>query len=100
MKLNPQARVLPDNPESMDSRLPSHLERVFYMETTTHEDLGPNLMGQTIRFRDQTTGETMECTVQDCGTSKLRGDWFEVVFDDEEMQITTEEMKEILLSSI
>jgi hypothetical protein len=82
----------------MNPRLPPHLERVFYKETTTHEDLGLSLMGQTIRFRDQTTGETKECTIQDFGTSKLRGDWFEVVFGDEEVRVTTEEMKEILSS--
>ena len=83
----------------MDPRLPSHLERMLYLDATAHDD-GTNLIGQTIRFRDQTTGETMECTVQDCGTSKLRGDWFEVVFGDKEMRITTEEMKEMLSSRI
>ena len=95
--------MLPDDPESMHPRLPSHLERMLYPETTAHDtshDEGPNLIGQTIRFRDQTTGGTMECTVQDCGTSKLRGDWFEVVFGDEEVRITSEEMKEMLSSRI
>ena len=95
--------MLPDDPESMHPRLPSHLERTLYPETTAHDtslDERPNLIGQKIRFRDQTTGEMMECTVQGYGTSKLRGDWFEVVFGDEEVRITAEEMKEILASRI
>jgi hypothetical protein len=92
LELNPQLRTLPHDPESIDPRLPSHLE----------PDLGPNLMDQTILFRDQVSGKTTECTVQDYGTSRLRGDWFGVVFGDEdsEVQITEDEMKEILSSRV
>jgi hypothetical protein len=52
-----------------------------------------------IRYLDE--GETMECTIQGNGTSELRGDWVEVLYDDErEMRISQKEMSEMLANRI
>lgn len=57
----------------------------------------PDLIGTTIRTLNGQTGEIVGCTIQDYGTSELRGDWFEVVYDDErELRISRGEMDEML----
>jgi hypothetical protein len=60
-------------------------------------DLNAGLVDQTFYFYDTQTSQDRECKIVDCGTSHLRGDWFEVVLDGgPATQITAREMKEIL----
>lgn len=73
--------------------------------TAVHEDhkleLGPHFINQTIRFRDPKTGKVVECKVQDCGTSHIKGDWFEVVYDDmKNSQVMARELKEMLANRV
>src|SRR6266852_5234155 len=83
------------NPNSMDARtpLPSY-PRSAFSPTSMEDGVGfQHLVGTTIRFPDDRTGEITDCTIQDCGTSHLRGDWIEVVYDDgRELRISPEEM--------
>jgi hypothetical protein len=63
----------------------------------TEVDIGPHLIGTTIKFLGVDTDEIMECTVKDYGTSQLQGDWVDVVYGDaRESRISREEMYEIL----
>jgi hypothetical protein len=56
-----------------------------------------SLLDKPFHFRDPRTGKATECTLVDYGTSRMRGDWFEVVYEDgKESQISDKEMNEIL----
>ena len=95
--------MLPKSPNSMDPELlPSHLASAFFPNHSAGAvdlvgEFGPHLLGTTIKCRDQETLEVIECTIQDYGTSQLRGNWYEVVYGEaEERRITAQEMKEML----
>jgi hypothetical protein len=47
-------------------------------------------------------GDIIEFTIQDCGMSHLKGEWFEIMYEDDEgvLQITTREMKEMLADRV
>lgn len=91
------------NPELIDrrARVPSYLQS---LPTSTEPGVDIKcLVGTTIRHLDGKTGEVVECTVYDYGTSYLRGDWVEVAYeleDDRGMHIPMEEMNDILSSRI
>jgi len=55
-----------------------------------------DLLHETIHCRDKTLGEIVECTVVDCGTSVLSGDYF-VLQDGQgrKKQVTADELHEI-----
>ena len=96
----PNVPVLPATP---DPRLPSHITSVFYPTDVNERDDGnfwPKL-GQKIRFRKPESGQIVQCTVQDYGTSKLKGNWFEVLYDDEdeEVNVTEREMRGVLTAA-
>ena len=57
-----------------------------------------DLIGQTIRYPDSVTGYVRECTVDDIGTNKMKGNWYMITDkdSDEEYMITAKEMKNIL----
>ena len=61
-----------------------------------------HLVGQTIWFHNHETNSIVKCTIQDCGTSVLRGDWFEVVYDGNtgSQQISKGEMKDIMANCV
>ena len=62
---------------------------------STHA-IAEDLLNKTIRHHDS-NGKIMTCTVYDVGTSRLKGDWYFVGYDNEaEMEITAGEMKDIL----
>ena len=98
-------RKNPELQKSLDFILATpHLRSAFFPGSTVHEvdtGIGPHLVDTTVRYLDQETGEITECYVQDYGTSELRGDWVEVVYDDErELRISAAEMDEILANRI
>lgn len=96
--------ILPDSPDAMDPALPSHLLSAVYppsADSATKRELGPHLINETVRYRDQETGKIMESTVQDYGTSHVKGEWFEVMNDDlTVLQITAGELKEMLANRV
>jgi hypothetical protein len=107
MNQNPNATMLPESLNSMNPEFPPHLQSAFFSTSTEHYDgveIDPRLIGTTISFFDGKTGKIMECTVQDYGTSQLRGDWVEVVYNDtrdsELLRISLGEMKEILANRV
>ena len=53
------------------------------------------LVGRVISYQDH-TAQVKKCTVVDCGTSMMRGDWFLVSDGLEETTISNREMYEIL----
>jgi hypothetical protein len=59
-----------------------------------------NLIGRTIYYRDRNLclrNQITKCFVNDVGSSELRGNFYEVVFNDEEvLAILEEEMMDIL----
>lgn len=59
---------------------------------------GPHLIGQKVRCHDREMGDIIEFTIQDCGTSHLKGEWFEIMYEHDEgaSQITAREMKVML----
>jgi hypothetical protein len=93
--------MLPDSANSMDPKLPPHLQSAFFPELDSTKDEIGDLIGTTIHFLDGKSRMVMACTIQDCGTSRLRGDWVEVVYNETtEMRISPEEMKEILANRV
>ena len=66
------------------------------------DELGPHLIGQTIQFRDHKTDSVVDCTIEDCGTSHLRGEWYEVVYGaaTESHQISKAELRDIMASRV
>jgi hypothetical protein len=93
--------------DAIDSTLPSRLVDAMYPRHTTSGrakggELGPHLVGQTIRFRDQKTDFVVECTIQDCGTSHLRGEWFEVIYGAAtgSQQISKLELRDIMANYV
>ncbi|KIL68299.1 hypothetical protein M378DRAFT_158836 [Amanita muscaria Koide BX008] len=112
IKRNPEVAVLPDSPDANDPDLLSDLlsaccvsgdtaETSLAGSTTTPRELGPHLIDKTVRYRDQETGKIMELTIQDCGTSHLKGKWFEVEYDDlTVLQITSGKLEEILANRV
>ena len=46
---------------------------------TEQKIYGNSIIGRLIRFRDPRRNKILEVTVLDCGTSLVRGDWFEVL---------------------
>jgi hypothetical protein len=93
----------PDLKKALNSRsqLPTHIQSVLFPTSQEYGvDIG-QLIGTTIRFADGETGEIAECSIQDCGTSQLRGDWVEVMYNDgRELQIPLKEMNEILANRV
>ncbi|KAM6495574.1 hypothetical protein JOM56_008280, partial [Amanita muscaria] len=102
IKRNPEVAVLPDSPDANDPELLSDiLSAVSLSGSTTTREPGPHLIDKTVRYRDQETGKIMELTIQDCGTSHLKGEWFEVEYDDlTVLQITAGELEEILANRV
>ena len=83
---------------------PSHLLPVLY-PTIVHNveagELGPQLINKTVECRDQETDEVVTFTIQDYGTSHVKGEWFEIMYEDlTVLQITTVELKEMLANQV
>lgn len=58
-------------------------------------------IGTTISYVDMESGKINKCTIQDYGTSQLKGDWVEVVYNDmTESRISQKEMEGILANRI
>ena len=76
--------------------LPPHLRSVLYPRQDP--DDRDNLIGQRIRYRDQTSGEIKEFVVCDYVTSRMKGAHFLVSYDDtaEDEVIKEDDMEEIL----
>jgi hypothetical protein len=69
---------------------------------TERKKYGSSLIGQSIRFRGQERDTILEVTVLDCGTSHLRGDWFEILDDgaSESKMITASELDDIMANRV
>jgi hypothetical protein len=102
MRQNADATLLLESPNSVGMTLPPHLQSAFFPTSTVHAVvIGPHLIGTTFSFLDGKSGEIMKCTVQDYGTSQLRGDWVEVISNDTtELRISPEEMKDMLANRV
>ena len=69
-------------------------------DSTARGSLGYRVINQTYRVRNPVNNRVTTCTVVDFGVSHLRGEWFEVEFDDAPTsQITRKEMEDILASN-
>ena len=79
---------------------PLHLQDALFPDQARPMMADADLIGQTIRYRDIVTGYVRlgECTVDDMGTSKMRGKWYMITEKDgdEDYMITAKEMKDIL----
>lgn len=85
--------------EALEPRLPAHLSAAFY-PSDVHDPL-EELLGQTIRYRQSKDSILKECRVIDYGTSRLKGEWYCIEHgDDDEYEITANEMKAILASRV
>ena len=91
------------HPEMLDPlnsihQLTPHLGSAFFPTSTegavdSGHGIGPDLVGTAIGLVDEETGEVTKCIVQDFGTSHVRGDWVEVVYDDgRELRMSKKEM--------
>jgi hypothetical protein len=106
VKKNPNVAVIQNFPAT-NPKYPPHVVAALcpgragsQPEREDHK-LGPHLLDQTFRYLDQETDLVMEFTIQDCGTSHLRGEWFEVEYDDlTVLQITAGELKEMLANRV
>ena len=69
---------------------------------TNREKYGSSLIDQSIRFLDQQRDTILEVTVLDCGTSHLRGDWFEILDEgaSESRMITASELDDIMANRV
>jgi hypothetical protein len=101
-KENQEAITLPENPDAMDPPLPEHIKAAFFPKTAAEQgrmELGAKLIDKRIRYREDRSGEILECTVRDYGTSHLRGNFFTVVYGDETEDEVTERMMTKILGS-
>ena len=70
----------------------------FDGDATASDSLGSRVINQTYRVHNPVNNHVTTCTVVDFGVSHLRGEWFEVEFDDTSTsQITRNEMEDILV---
>ena len=62
----------------------------------------PSLVNRSVFFRDQQRDTILEVTVLDCGTSHLKGDWFEIQDDgaSESKMITASELEDIMANRV
>jgi hypothetical protein len=104
IRQNPNVAVLPDSPDNMNPKLPSHLVAAIFPNWTARQvKIGAHLINQTIAYRDQETGEIFECTIHDHGTSYLRGEWYEVTYGGgtaEPHMISSVELEEIITNRV
>ncbi|TDL26313.1 hypothetical protein BD410DRAFT_784411, partial [Rickenella mellea] len=110
-KEQPTVRLLPASSSEMNTPLPAPLVNFYFPNENTSqpssvggdanatlEQLVEAHVEKPFPFFDSTLNKTRQCTIIDVGTSRLRGKWYEVIFDEDEeeaMQITEREMKEI-----
>ncbi|KZP04797.1 hypothetical protein FIBSPDRAFT_1054450 [Athelia psychrophila] len=86
--------------ETPNPRLPAHLSAAFY-PSLREEDPIEKLLGQTIRYRHHKDNAIRECRVMDYGTSRLKGEWYCIAHNDDDVdEITASEMKDILASRV
>jgi len=86
------------------SDLPPHVQDVLCPDRVMADsDADSDLIGQTIRYQDSVTGCVRVCSVEDIGTSKMKGKWYMITDknsnDSEEPRehmITAKEMEDIL----
>lgn len=92
-----------DNPAPLSCGTAPHLlpqNLVVSWSPVSTDTPQEDLLGKTIRHRDG-NGEIASCTIHDFGTSRLKGDWYLVSYDDGgETEITANEMKDILDSRV
>lgn len=81
---------------------PPHLQDTLCPDRACSVMADTDLIGRTIRYRDSVTGYVRECTVEDIGTSKMKGNWYMITDkdNDEEYMITAKEMKDILATRV
>jgi hypothetical protein len=88
----------PSLPIPMDPQALAHLNPTLFPRHKADE----LVLGQKIRYRDKRTGQIMECTVEDSGTSRLRGNWFLVLYgpEEREVEVTATQMEEMLVNRV
>jgi hypothetical protein len=64
--------------------------------------LDMNLIGQTIRYYDSRLMKIQECSIIDCGSSHMLGDWYTIVYsnNEEDVMIKAVEMGDILKARV
>jgi hypothetical protein len=89
------AQILKDKPPLPLPLVPIHFPKADV------DKRGLELLGSTIRYHDGKNGKIMECTIDDFGTSHLKGDWFLVTYDDDTaFEITASDMNDILKNRV
>jgi hypothetical protein len=81
---------------------PANVDSAEPAPGVNRQKYGSRLIGQTIRFREQQRDAILEVTMLDCGTSHLRGDWFEILDDgaSESRMITAGELEDIMAKRV
>jgi hypothetical protein len=97
---NPDIVAHPTSPSSMHPPPPPHLVPVLFPNASP--DPNPDaLFGAQIRYRDVKTGKVMECSVDDCVTSRLRGKYFIISYGEGEVdEVSEREMHEMLQNRV
>jgi hypothetical protein len=96
---NPSNVSHPASLSSMNPPPPPHLVPVLFPSNAEPDP--DTLFGAQIRYRDAKTGKVMECTVDDCVTSRLRGKYFIITYADGELdEVSESDIREMLKNRI
>jgi len=89
-------------PHILNAMLPTDIDTCEPAPPTEMKKYGNSLVGQSIRFRDPRRNTILEVTVLDCGTSHMRGDWFEVLDggESESKMISASDFEDIMANCV
>ena len=98
MASNPDIVTHPTSLAAMDPPPPPHLVPVLFPDTLSDSD---TLFDQQIRYWDAKNEKVMECCVEDCVTSRLRGKYYIVTYGEGlDEEVSEREMQEMLRNRV
>jgi hypothetical protein len=99
MASNPDIVTHPNSLAAIDPPPSPHLVPVLFPDTLSDDTEA--LFGQQIRYRDANNGKVMECSVEDCVTSRRRGKYYIVTYGEGlEEEVSEREMQEMLKNRV
>ena len=99
MASNPGIVAHPVSLSAMDPSPPPHLVPVLFPGAPSESHQEPQV-GEQIRYRDAKNGKIMECNVEDCVMSRIRGKYYIVTYGEEVEEVSEREMREILQNRV
>jgi hypothetical protein len=103
MASNPDIVTHPASLAAMDPPPPAHLVPVLFpaADALSEDSDTEALFDQPLRYWDAKNGKVVECTVEDCVTSRLRGKYYIVAYGEGlEEEVSEREMQEMLKNRV